>query len=552
MSLSLRPEHVRRYRDVARLLLKYGRGDLVPDGSSAVTDITDRSDDAAADAAELAGELETLGPTFVKLGQLLSTRADLLPAPYLEALGRLQDDVEPMPAAEVTRIIEAELGVRLSKGFGAFDPEPLAAASLAQVHRAEMRDGRPVAVKVQRPDIEPRIRDDLDAIAEIAGLVDRHSEIGRRFGFAGMVEEFTHSMLQELDFRREARNLVVFGENLAKFDRIVVPQPIEDFTTTRVLTMELVAGRKVTAVSPQRLLEVDGDALVSELFSAYLEQVLVHGFFHADPHPGNILLTDDGRLAIVDLGMVARVSGELQERLLKLLVAIGDGDGDSAAEVARELGERRPDVDVDEARLHRRVATLVADEQGSSLGGLSAGAILTQLSRIAGECGLRPAPELTMLGKAMLNLDETARVLAPNLRPETVIRDRIEGIVRRRMLHAVSPSNVVSAALDAKEFAEKLPGRVNRVMEALAEGTLNLNVTGIDQDALMRHIRKVANRITLGLVLAALILGAAMLVRVPTSSKLFGYPTLAIVLFLLAATGAGALFAIILLGDRRD
>jgi len=552
MTLSLRPEHVRRYRDVARLLLKYGRGDLVPDASGALTDVRDSPGDAAADAAELALELEALGPTFVKLGQLLSTRADLLPTPYLEALGRLQDDVEPLDPAEVTQIIEDELGVRLSKAFGSFDPQPLAAASLAQVHRAEMRDGRPVAVKVQRPGIELQIRDDLDAIAEIAGLVDRHSEIGRRFGFAGMVEEFTHSMLQELDFRREARNLVVFRENLAKFDRIVVPKPIEDFTTSRVLTMDLVAGRKVTAVSPQRLLEVDGEALVNELFGAYLEQVLINGLFHADPHPGNILLTEDGRLAIVDLGMVARISGDLQEQLLKLLVAIGNGDGDEAASVAWELGERRPDVDVDEGRLHRRVAALVADEQGSALGGLSAGAIITQLSRIAGECGLRPAPELTMLGKAMLNLDETARVLAPNLRPETVIRDRIEGIVRRRMLHAVSPSNVVSAALDAKEFAEKLPGRVNRVMEALAEGTLNLNVTGIDQDALMRHIRKVANRITLGLVLAALILGAAMLVRVPTSSKLFGYPTLAIVLFLLAATGAGALFAIILLGDRRD
>ena len=552
MTLSLRPEHVRRYRDVARLLLKYGRGDLVPDASGGLTDLTESPGDAAADAAELALELEALGPTFVKLGQLLSTRADLLPTPYLEALGRLQDDVEPLDPAEVTQIIEDELGVRLSKAFGSFDPQPLAAASLAQVHRAEMRDGRPVAVKVQRPGIELQIRDDLDAIAEIAGLVDRHSEIGRRFGFAGMVEEFTHSMLQELDFRREARNLVVFRENLAKFDRIVVPKPIEDFTTSRVLTMDLVAGRKVTAVSPQRLLEVDGEALVNELFGAYLEQVLINGLFHADPHPGNILLTEDGRLAIVDLGMVARISGDLQEQLLKLLVAIGNGDGDEAASVAWELGERRPDVDVDEGRLHRRVAALVADEQGTALGGLSAGAIITQLSRIAGECGLRPAPELTMLGKAMLNLDETARVLAPNFRPDAAIRDRIEGIVRRRMLQSVSPSNIVSAALDAKEFAEKLPGRVNKVMESLAEGTLNLNISGIDEDALMRHIRKVANRITLGLVLAALILGAALLVRVPTSSKLFGYPTLAIVLFLLAATGAGALFAVIILGDRHN
>jgi len=552
MPLSLRPEHVRRYKDIARLLVKYGRGDLIPEGGlEGLGDLApDRASGLPEDAAALASDLEELGPTFVKLGQLLSTRADLLPAAYLQALSRLQDDVEPFPGDTAVQLIEEELGIRVSTAFGSFDPDPMASASLSQVHRAQMRDGRNVVVKVQRPGIEQQIRDDLAAIAEIAQLVDRHSETGRRFCFGPMVEEFAQSMLHELDFRREARNLKVFGENLAEFERIVVPQPIDDFTNARVLTMDLMPGRKVTSVGPLRKLEIDGDALVEELFGAYLKQILVDGFFHADPHPGNILLTDDGRLAIVDLGMVARVTPALQELLLKLMVAIADGDGEGAAEVTRELGERRRDVEFDEEGLRRRVASLVADEQGADLGGLSAGGVITQLSTIAGECGLRPKPELTMLAKAMLNLDETARTLAPDLHPEDVIRDRVASIVRHRMLHAVSPSNIVSAALDAKEFAEKLPGRVNRVMEALAEGTLNLNITGIDEDALMRHMRKVANRITLGLVLAALILGAALLARVQTSSKLFGYPPLAIVLFLMAAAGATALFIAILLGDR--
>jgi predicted unusual protein kinase regulating ubiquinone biosynthesis (AarF/ABC1/UbiB family) len=530
VAISLKPEHVRRYKDIAALLVKYERSD----------------------AQALAAELERLGPTFVKLGQLLSTRADLLPPAYIEELSRLQDKVEPFAYADVVTIIERELGVRLSNAFSEFDERPLAAASLSQVHRAAMRDGRLVAVKVQRPDIEEQIAHDLDAIAEIAAFADRHTEAGRRFGFADMAAEFRRSMLHELDFRHEARSLATLAENLAEFERIVVPTPVTDFTSARVLTMSYVSGHKVTALNPAVLADVDGDALVRELFAAYLKQVLVDGFFHADPHPGNVYLTDDHRLALHDLGMTARVAPGLQDKLLKLLLAVGECDGERAADAGRELGERRRDVEFDEAGFRRRVVDLIADQQGADLGRLTAGTVIAELSRIAGESGLRPAPELTMLGKAMLNLDDVARALSPQFRPEELIRDEVGDMLRRKMLHSISPSSVFAATVEAKEFAEELPGRVNKVMESLAEGRLNLNITGIDEDALMRHIRKVANRVTMGLVLAALIVGAAMLTRVPTSSKLFGYPTIAIVCFLAAAIGAVALLTSIVLSDRRS
>jgi predicted unusual protein kinase regulating ubiquinone biosynthesis (AarF/ABC1/UbiB family) len=282
-----------------------------------------------------------------------------------------------------------------------------------------------------------------------------------------------------------------------------------------------------------------------------VKQILVDGFFHADPHPGNVFLTDDHRIALVDLGMTARVAPDLQERLLKLLLAIGDANGALAASAARQLGERREGVDFDEGSFQRRVIDLVADQAGADLGRTSAGEVVAQLSRIAGETGLRPAPELTMLGKALLNLDEVARRLAPEVKPQEVIRDRLADVVRRRTLRSFAPGNVYAAAMDAKEFAEQLPSRVNKVMESLAEGRLNLNVTGIDEDALMRHIRKLANRVTLGLVLAALIVGAALLARVPTSSRLLGYPSVAIVFFLVAAVGAVTLLVSILWNDRQ-
>src|SRR5690606_34130938 len=210
-------------------------------------------------------ELERLGPTFVKLGQILSTRPDLLPAPYLDALSRLQDDVEPVPFGDIERVVQEELGARMSKAFAAFDPRPVAAASLAQVHRAELRDGREVAVKVQRPHIRETIRTDIEALTEVAGLADQHTAAGRRYSFTTLLGEFRDALLAELDFQQEARNLEALADALVEFPRILVPRPIPDYTTARVLTMEYVHGTNVAALSPVIRTELDAPALLTEL-----------------------------------------------------------------------------------------------------------------------------------------------------------------------------------------------------------------------------------------------------------------------------------------------
>jgi len=555
VGISTRPEHIRRYKDIAALLFKHARGDVAERARAGldglVQDPAAVGADVQADAEALAKDLEGLGPTFVKLGQLLSTRADLFPPAYLEALGRLQDGCEPVPYDLIAEVVEAEIGARLSNAFAEFSREPLAAASLGQVHRARLRSGKEVAVKVQRPDIREQITDDLDAIAEIAGFVDRHTEAGRRFGFGPMVAEFGRSMLAELDYRREASNLEQLGRNLADLDRIVVPQPVADYTTGRVLTMDFVPGRKVTSLGPLALMDIDGPALADQLFEAYLKQILDDGFFHADPHPGNVSITDDGRLALLDLGMVGRLAPEMQDRLITLLLAISEGDGADAADAALELGHRRADVTFDEEEFRRRVTHLVAEQSGAALDELAAGAVIAELSRISGECGLRPAAELTMLGKALLNLDEVARTLAPDFSPAEAIRDHAARILQRRMVQSVTPGRLFAVALDAKEFTEKLPGRVNKVMDALAEGQLTLNVQGIDEQALLRTIRTTANRLTTGMVLAALIIGASQLMRVDTKSQLLGYPALAIVCFLAAALAGFGLLVAIIWSDRK-
>ena len=552
MAVSLKPSHLKRYKDIAVLLVKYGRGDLAtrldvegeltPGG--AATPATDKPR-----AEELARDLERLGPTFVKVGQLLSTRADLLPVAYLEALARLQDDVEPFPFAEVERIVNEELGVRISKAFAEFEATPLAAASLGQVHRAILRDGRAVAVKVQRPGIREQIVEDLDAVTEIAQLLDRHAESGRLYQFEKMVDEFRKTLLRELDYRQEAQNLLTLRENLKEFRRLAVPAPVEDYTTSRVLTMDFVFGRKITSLSPLERLEIDGAALAEELHQAYLKQILIDGFFHADPHPGNVFLAEDGRLTLLDLGMVGRISPSMQENLLKLLLAISAGHGDEAADRASEIGEKLDTFD--EREFRRQVSELVGVYQHASVEEIRIGRVVLEVSRAAGDAGIRVPSELTMLGKTLLHLDEVGRTLDPTFDPNASVRRNAAQLMQRRMAKSASPSNLYAGLLEAKDFVEKLPGRVNKVLDIVANNQLRLDVDAVDERMLIDGLHKIANRIALGLILAALIVGAALLMQVPTTFRILGYPGLAILFFLAAAFGGVALVLSILVSDRR-
>lgn len=484
---------------------------------------------------ELARDLEKMGPTFVKLGQVLSSRADLLPEPYLKALSRLQDNVKPFSFEQVEEIVQTELGVRLSKAFREFSPEPLAAASLGQVHKAILRDGRPVVVKVQRPNIRKQIAEDLEVMEEMATFIDEHTEVGKRHRFCELLEQFRKTLVLELDYEHEASNMTVFNQNLREFPRIVSPLPIADYTTRAVLTMTYIHGQKVTEISPLLRLDFNGQGLADELFKAYLKQVLVDGIFHADPHPGNVLLTDDFRIALLDLGMVDHVMPRMQENLIKLLLAISEGRSEDTAQIAIEISRTRDDFD--EPTFCRRLGALVAEMQDHNLKQLDPGRSLLEITRVAGETGLYVPSELTLLGKTLLQLHQIGRCLEPDFNPNAAIRNHVHAILNRRVKKDFTTGNFFAAMLDVKDFARQLPNRLNKVLDAVGKGEIELKLRNDDTLYILDGLQKIANRIAAGLVLAALIIGAALLMQVKTKFEIFGYPGLAILCFFGAAAG---------------
>jgi len=545
-SMKLAPTHLRRYKDVAMLLFKHGRQNIFADDSIASPEI---SKEELEEATDLASDLEKLGPTFVKIGQLLSTRSDLIAPPYLEALGRLQDNVKPIPYEEIEKAFKEQLGIRISKAFATFDQTPIGSASLGQVHRATLRNGREVAVKIQRPGVRQEIVDDLDSLQQIAEFLDEHTEFGKKYETARVLGEFRVSLMRELDYLKEAHHLSELHRNLVEFPRLIIPEVVEDYTTSFVLTMDFLSGKKVTSLSGTVLTEVDGTVLADELFRAYLKQILVDGFFHADPHPGNLLLTPDHDLAILDLGMVGRVNQRTRDQLVHLIAGISHGDGVQVANAALGMGEIK-NPNMDRPAFVNKIEDLVGEAKNTNLADLKIGAVILEVMRVCANSEVRIPAEISLLGKTLMNLDLVGETLSPRFDPNEAVRRNLEGIAQARFKDSFSLAGLMGALAETKDFVTNLPRRMNEIVELVATNKFRVKVDSIDEHKLMVGLQKVANRITTGLLLASFIIGSSMLARVETSFRIFGYPGLAMVFFLIAASGAIILMIQILFKDE--
>lgn len=563
----LKTRNLGTYRDLLLLFTRYGRKDfriaLSPeDVFSAETDAAAPTEpDVRARAEAFAKALKEMGPTYVKFGQLLSTRPDIVPQEYILALESLQDQLEPFSFAEVEKIVEEELGVRISKAFEYFESTPLAAASLGQVHRAALRHGngeiREVVVKVQRPNVREQVRHDLEVFTEIAAEMDKHTDVGRKMNLVGAVEQAKVVLYGELNYLQEARNTEILREHLAGFPQIYIPAVIHDFSSPRVLTTELVRGRKVSKLTPLAMIENNYAELASVLTQAYLQQICVDGMWHSDPHPGNIFIrenpeTEDGapQVVLLDFGMTSRISSEFQDEVIKLLLSISSNRGVETAEACIRMSEIQERFDA--VKFTREISSIVAAVHDVSASDLNTGQLIFNVITLANSNELKVPAELTMLAKTLLHLDGITKKLDPNFDPQRVIRDYAERLISQKLAQKFNPRNFYPALLDLNQLVLDLPRRTREIIDLTAAGKLALTIKLSQAEEFLGGIHKVANRITIGVVIAALLVSSSMMMRVPSRFTIFGYPGLAVFGYLLASAAAFYLILSTLIRDRKD
>src|ERR1051325_485000 len=554
----LKARDIGAYRDLLVLFTRYGRKDfrlsLAPEDIIAADDGEEPIEpDVAKRAKAFADSLKKMGPTYVKFGQVLSTRPDIVPPEYIAELESLQDSIEPFSFAEVERIVEEELGVRISKAFETFESTPLAAASLGQVHRAVLRDGREVVVKVQRPGVRDQVRDELAVFNDIAHSLEQHSEIARKLNLVGAIEQAKITLTNELNYLQEARNAEVLRNNLASFPQIYIPRVIHDMATSRVLTTALVRGRKVSKLPPLALSDHDYAELSGVLTRAYLKQICVDGFWHSDPPPGNISIRDeDGRsqLVLLDFGQVSHIRRELQDEILKLLLAISSNRGHEVADACVRMSEIQDTFDV--TRFVKDISTIVATFHDADVRQINAGQLIFSVIGIANNNGVKAPAELAMLAKTLLHLDGITKKLDRDYDPQSVIRGYAEELIAQKLMQKFNPRNFYPALLDLNQLVLDLPHRTREILDQTAAGRLTLAIKLTQAEVFLAGIHKIANRITVGAVVAALLLSSTMLMRVPSRFAILGYPGLAVIGYFISLVVALYLVISILMRDRQD
>lgn len=518
-----------RYRQIVRVLAKYGMADLLEERGSrlAPRGVQRPHPDALPEetrAMNLRLALQELGPTFIKFGQVLSTRPDLLPEAYIHELEKLQDKVPPFSFEEAKATVEEEFGRPLHEVFAVFYETPLASASLAQVHEALLPSGEQVVAKIQRPGVKAIIRRDIPILRTIAQVLCARLEWGRLYDVAGIVDELERSLKAELDFVQERQNMEVMACNLADFPRIKVPRVFPSLSTGRILVMERVFGQKPDGTHHD-------PALAEEFLRACLQQVSVDGFFHADPHPGNVLITQDGDLYLVDWGMVGYVDSRSRRGFTKILLSMVGGQGDMTAELFTELGEPARNFRFHDYRLD--IGRLVARFNNS---GFDIGEALMQIVRIGNRHNLKAQPQLTLMFKALSQIDGIVRALAPEIDPLDLMKPYLPQTLARQTAQLVAPMNALNSSMEAAETTMELPRRLNIILDRLgSDNRIRFQFEHIGLEEVLAPFGRWVNRLALAAMFLGLSLSSAIILAFKVGPMWYGFSALGLLGFAAAS-----------------
>ena len=467
-------------------------------------------------AAQFRRALEELGTTYIKLGQLLSSRPDLLPDVYIDELGKLVDQVPPVPFAAVERVIAEDLP---RDTFARLDPEPVATASIAQIHGALLKSGREVIVKVRRPGIEEQVEVDLALMRSAAETLERRSERARLLQLRALADELEVHLLGELDLAEEANNAELVARLLEDDDDLVVPRVIRPYVTERVLVLERIDGRKIDeahGLPRERAAE-----LARQFFKAYIKQVTLEGVYHADPHRGNVLLTADGRLALVDFGLLGRLDDDTRRNLALLLLAIAQNRADDVADLI--LGLSRTSLASDEPAFLHDLRRKLPRYHWRPLSGIRAGEALADLQRISFEYGISLPTSFALVGKTLAQADSIARVLDPELDPIALLEDDALEVMLGEAERRLEPNQFFAWSYTQLEPLARLPRHLSQLVNKLEAGTVKVGIVPADLEGLEDVLRSVANRVGAALIVVGLLIASALMARVSHVVSLIGF-----------------------------
>ena len=505
--------HLRRFQQIAQILARHGFGELLDLlGAAPVFPLARalRRRPSLGPPQRLRMALEELGPTFVKLGQVLSTRPDLLPPAYIAELARLQDTVPPEPWEPVRAQLEAELGAPVEEVFATLDPEPIAAASLAQAHAATLPDGAEVVVKVQRPDIEATINVDLDILADVARLLQTRTPLGELYDLPGIVEEFAATLRAELDFYREGHNADRFRANFADEPYLYIPKVYWEYTTRRVLVMERIRGIKIDDIAALDAAGYDRYRIGLHAARMVIKEVLEDGFFHADPHPGNFFVMPGEVIGAMDFGMVGYLSRRTRTDLVRLYIAAVQLDEEAVVDQLVRMGVVGGAVD--RMGLQHDIGRLLRKYAGLPLKAIRARDMVEEAMPIAFRHHLRLPSELWLLGMTLAMMEGVGLKLVPDFDMFAVSRPYVQRFMREMASPRAWMPSLIRGVGDWAQLLDMLPRTGMQLLTRAERGELEVSLRHQELGRAMVYLDRLANRLALSILLAALIVGLALLV----------------------------------------